>query len=542
MKNRKHFIKILLGLIFSIGFLTHIKAQDQVYNGDLRLSSQTQINNFNYKQVTGFLIIWEIESGNIVDLTTLHTLESVGGDLQIRQNAALTDLDGLESLTSVGGYLSVGGNIELTNLDGLESLISVGGYINIAYNTELTNLDGLQSLTSVSGNLNITSNPALINLDGLKNVTSVGGDIFIYENPALTNVDGLQSLTSVSEHLYIYYNDILSNLDGLQSLTSVGGILSIGPNLVLTNVDGLQNLKSVTRSLRISSNTALTDLDGLKNLTSIGEQLFLNDNSVLTNLDGLRSLTSVSGNVTISDNTVLVSFCGLYPLLNSGTIDGTVQIWNNGANPTVTQIKEGGPCTIEDHILTLEKRVEQLVNEGVLNEGQGNAFITKLDLSLLQIDKGKYRFALNILRAFINQVNSYVTEGLLTEKEGQELISAANDIINMINDENNLPKSTNDNITEEIQSEQPEYYSLAQNYPNPFNPTTTIVYGLPEDASVVLKIYNVLGAEVMRFEEGGKTAGYHKVSFDASGLPSGIYIYRLQAGTFVDTKKMLFLK
>ena len=58
----------------------------------------------------------------------------------------------------------------------------------------------------------------------------------------------------------------------------------------------------------------------------------------------------------------------------------------------------------------------------------------------------------------------------------------------------------------------------------------------------MLTIYNVLGAEVMQFTEEQKSAGYHKVSFNASGLPSGTYLYRLQAGTFVDTKKMILIK
>ena len=88
----------------------------------------------------------------------------------------------------------------------------------------------------------------------------------------------------------------------------------------------------------------------------------------------------------------------------------------------------------------------------------------------------------------------------------------------------------------------PDSFILYQNYPNPFNPITTIVYGIPEDASVVLKIYNVLGSEVMNFAEGHKTTGYHKVSFDASDLPSGIYFYRLQAGSFIETKKMILMK
>ncbi len=78
-------------------------------------------------------------------------------------------------------------------------------------------------------------------------------------------------------------------------------------------------------------------------------------------------------------------------------------------------------------------------------------------------------------------------------------------------------------------SDIPREYELAQNFPNPFNPTTIISYGLPEDSRVVLKVYDVLGREVRSLVDGMETAGYKKVTFDASGLASGIYFCRLQA-------------
>ena len=87
----------------------------------------------------------------------------------------------------------------------------------------------------------------------------------------------------------------------------------------------------------------------------------------------------------------------------------------------------------------------------------------------------------------------------------------------------------------------PDSYKLLQNYPNPFNPSTTIYYGLPEESSVKITIYDVLGNEVMVYSE-EKEAGYHSVEFNATVLPSGIYFYQLRAGVFVETKKMILLK
>jgi len=83
---------------------------------------------------------------------------------------------------------------------------------------------------------------------------------------------------------------------------------------------------------------------------------------------------------------------------------------------------------------------------------------------------------------------------------------------------------------------------LKTNYPNPFNPSTTIEYGLPQDTYVRLEVFNVLGERVNVLTDGVQDAGYHSVVFDARGLPSGIYFYRLQAGDFVDTKKLILMK
>lgn len=89
-------------------------------------------------------------------------------------------------------------------------------------------------------------------------------------------------------------------------------------------------------------------------------------------------------------------------------------------------------------------------------------------------------------------------------------------------------------------------FTLEQNYPNPFNPSTVINYSLPTASNVKLEVFNVTGEKVATLVDGFKNEGYYEVSFDASsaagGLPSGLYLYRISAGTFVTTKKMLLMK
>jgi photosystem II stability/assembly factor-like uncharacterized protein len=92
----------------------------------------------------------------------------------------------------------------------------------------------------------------------------------------------------------------------------------------------------------------------------------------------------------------------------------------------------------------------------------------------------------------------------------------------------------------------PADFVLKQNYPNPFNPSTTITFGIPVKANVVLKVFNSLGEEVAQLVNEEKAAGSYEVEFSAKGgattLPSGIYFYRLQANEFAQVKKMMLLK
>ena len=88
----------------------------------------------------------------------------------------------------------------------------------------------------------------------------------------------------------------------------------------------------------------------------------------------------------------------------------------------------------------------------------------------------------------------------------------------------------------------PEQFSLDQNYPNPFNPATRIRYALPEPASVRMPIYDVLGREVAVLVDRQQAAGAYEVTFEASGLPSGLYFYRLETDRFSEIRQMSLIK
>ena len=96
--------------------------------------------------------------------------------------------------------------------------------------------------------------------------------------------------------------------------------------------------------------------------------------------------------------------------------------------------------------------------------------------------------------------------------------------------------------TEEDEQEVPRRFALEQNYPNPFNPATTISYSIKKPADVELLVHDLLGRKVAILVDKHQTAGRYEVSFDASDLSSGIYLYTLRAGDFTQTRRLVLLK
>ena len=94
----------------------------------------------------------------------------------------------------------------------------------------------------------------------------------------------------------------------------------------------------------------------------------------------------------------------------------------------------------------------------------------------------------------------------------------------------------------EVEVTGPKDFALYQNYPNPFNPNTTIKFALPVKTNLSLNIYNTLGEKVAEIFKGEMEEGYHEMMFNASGLSSGIYLYKIESENFNSTKKMILMK
>jgi hypothetical protein len=115
----------------------------------------------------------------------------------------------------------------------------------------------------------------------------------------------------------------------------------------------------------------------------------------------------------------------------------------------------------------------------------------------------------------------------------------------VVGDGGTILHTTNGDLTlveGERRDQVPTEFVLSQNFPNPFNPSTTIRYALPHTSFVTLTVYNILGQEVAQLVKEQQQAGYHDAVFRGDGLASGVYFYRLEAGGFVEIKKLALLR
>ena len=326
---------------------------DNIYEGDIILSNQQQVNDFgsnNYTTINGSLEI----TGSVTSLEPLNSIIIVNQGFKIINTASLQNLEGLENLKITGNIFPHGFAIEnnsalqsltglngleatrgeftiidnnlLTNLEGLNNLRASGAgtYFFIKGCNNLRSLTGLENLSFIGGTLTLDSNNLLNDLTALRNLTFIGEALRITNNASLSSLNGFDNLTTVEETIYIENNSNLRSLSGFLSLNHSYGI-SIKSNNALTSLSGFENFTSLG-GIYVQYNDAIESLQGLNNVVSLDE-FSVKYNQNLSSLAGLDNVTSTEA-FNISYNPSLQTLSGLENL-NSITGGTTTTISYN---------------------------------------------------------------------------------------------------------------------------------------------------------------------------------------------------------------------
>lgn len=240
----------------------------------------------------------------------------------------------------------------------------------------------------------------------------------------------------------------------------------------------------------------------------------------------------------------------------------TYYVFIGSNNQPSGQPEAFGPVTVNDRVLSFDISLSVLNDDGnTALAGFGGHFHPVIGLTSLDYipDVGHGTLGVNPY-ADLPWLSLSPEEGSLSASESElidVIFNSAGLVANQLytgyitvtsNDIQNpfvtIPVSmyTGEGVSVDDELSFPESFSLEQNYPNPFNPTTNIGFRIAEFGFTILKVYDVLGKEIATLVNEEKPAGSYEVEFDASGLSSGIYFYKLQAGSFLETKKMLLLK
>jgi hypothetical protein len=387
------------------------------------------------------------------------------------------------------GDVHIGGDI--SNLNGLNVITSIGGDVLISGG--LTSLTGLEGLTSIRGDLQFVNNHALTSMAGLEGLIFIEGSLFIGRkyhggNDALISLTGLSGLTAIGEYLCIYDNDSLATLTGIEGLTSIGGSFHISENNALISMTGLQGLTSIGGFLEIWPNRSLNSLTGLQGLTSIGSYFSIWGPNDLTNLTGLENLTSIGGHIDISFNDALTSLEGLESLTSIG---GYISITGNALTS-----------------LTGMDNIDAASITGISIDW--NWTLSKCDIESIC-----------------------------------EYLANPNGSINI------KDNATGCDSPEEVQDScEANAVSIKERYiinncmssPNPCNGETTFFLSLDEPTHFKLVIMDRLGRVVATVMNKSLAIGTHRIKWNASGLSSGIYFYRLITGNQSSTGKLVVVR
>jgi hypothetical protein len=475
-----------------------------------RLVISVQQFNFNHSEiylldVTGALAVapahivtgqYTIESGAALEAIVPNDGQpfAFSGILEIR-NSDLTDLSLLRGLRRMHGRLEISENAELTSLSGLDSLVAhdvrSSPYVNellIRANPKLTDTAPLRRLRRAAG-LSIENQPGIDELN-LEQLTTVG-TLKLHNNRSLQMID---APVLGQGRVWLTDNDSLREARFPAHVLASG--LVIWSNPLLHTVTGFGRVQE-TIYISIFDNPRLRALPDFARLRRTHEQLHIINNGTLTNLDGLAALESVGS---------IPFHAGERPIASTRHLE----ISGNGSLQDISAVL--------GHV-----RVETWEGTQFRMSISGNPLLPSDQADCLG----------HQLSSTHDPITVTISDNGLAGVPAVE----CSDVL----DGN---ESTVDAEPEDVA---PTIASLDANYPNPFNARTVIPYQVPSATLVELTVFDALGQTVRRLLDDSRAAGRHQVQWDGlddrgRAVGSGVYLYRMRAGSFERTRRMILVK
>ncbi|MBN1950075.1 MAG: T9SS type A sorting domain-containing protein [Bacteroidales bacterium] len=372
----------------------------------------------------------------------------------------------------------------------------------ITFNTQ-SQVDSFQinypGCTEIEGDVRIGSwsfitSDVVENLNGLNNVTSIGGNleigywdkIFPVDKTYLHDLEGLNNLNYIGGDLSISSQDSLQTLEGMEGLITIGGNLSIGDyegNPILSNLTGLDNVESIEGGLRIVDNPDLATISALSNLTNV-YSIWVGSNWSLMDLTGLEGLSVINGGLYISNTSSPFSLIGLN---NLTSINGKLRL----ASTTLTSLADlenlefiGGDLEIRNNLSLSTCHIQAICD-------------------YLSAPNGSIRIEWN-------------DDGCRCEEEVKEACDAMS-----IKDLGSSP--------------------AVGIFPNPFDKEFNLTGALENTSEIIMSIHDSYGRMVLQQHIGNQSSGNFTWTFNASGLPPGLYLCRLQSGNQSVVKRIVKL-
>ncbi len=308
-----------------------------VFDGDVELVTQQAVEDFGameYTEITGNLLLsTQFENPDpITSLSSLSTLEVIGGDLFLNYIHEVTSLDGLQNLTSVTGALKLLVNSNITSLDAFSSINSTVTSLEINSFREIESLQGLEGISIASGgSLIIEGNDKLLNLDTIQNGIPSIMDVIKFEE-LLPQCSAFLDCSTIPPEVQPF-----TSLAFLSNVTEVEWLRIKG--FQGTSLAGIENITTINR-LSLWFNPNITTIQELSNVTNDLFAVFISDNNQLETLDGLENISSITSGVSIIGNLSLNDFCALQNNISNIAVDDFI-LFLNAFDPTQQDIIDG---------------------------------------------------------------------------------------------------------------------------------------------------------------------------------------------------------